>query len=583
MIENQISVIKSSIESVSAYMTQARKGKRIAELSKQLNDLKTSATTILVCGEFKRGKSTFINALIGRNVCPTDVDICTSVVSIIKYGEKEKATRVYGDFSNLKSEVVPFEDIEQYTVGSAEEIENTICMELELPLEELKKGLIVIDTPGVGGLDPRHAMLTNFFLPQSDVTLFMTDVNEPLTTTELKFYKDKVLQYAKQSAIIVNKADLKDHASVEDIRKDTISKVASYTQKDAASFDVISVSAADCIREEEGLGNFPKVRKLISNLVNDYKTETLSGIRDELSEQLELVITPLQVQITQIESPDVDQVKELSRKKTEIETKIKDLNNPTSSFRVAVSQNVSVEHEQIINWLNEASIDLTSTGLNALLKNERSKAEDGGEWLGHQINDAMEAMGSEITLKLNKAFEKIATMPEFEGLLNYRAQKFTGKVVAKNLESSTPVYKRILSSSSGWGVAVISSILLESIPIVNIIAPIALGIYTGYKNQKDVVNAQQESQLRQLYQPQISAATQNMRNYVESRFSEFQREWINVVSSRANDYKDSLQTSIDEIQKLKQQINIAVTKKVTLQNQLKPLVKAKQDIDDLEI
>lgn len=583
MLENQISVIKTSIDSISAYMTQANKGKKIAELSKQLNDLRTSATTILVCGEFKRGKSTFINALIGRNVCPTDVDICTSVVSIIKYGAKEKATRVYGDFSNLKSEVVPFDSIEEYTVGTAEEIGNTICMELELPLDELKKGLIIIDTPGVGGLDPRHAMLTNYFLPQADITLFMTDVNEPLTTTELKFYKDKVLQYAKRSAIIVNKADLKDNDSVEEIRKDTINKVSTYTQVSADSLNVISASAADCIREEEGLGNFDKVRDLIGKLVCDYKAGLLRGIRDDLSEQLDLIITPLQLQISQIESPDVDQIKELTQKKSEIETKIADLSNPTSTFRVSVSKKIASEHEQIINWLNEASIDLSSSGLTTLLKNEKSKADNGGEWLGQQINDAMESMGSEIALKLNKAFENVAKMPEFEGLLNYTVKEFTGKVVTKNIENSTPVYKRILSSTPGWGVAMISGVVLQAIPIVNFIAPIALGIYTGYKNQKDVVNTQQESQLRQLYQPQIAAATQNMRNYVESRFSEFQSEWISVISGRAQDYKECIQSSIMQIQQLKQQINLAVNKKVSLQNQLNPLTKAKKNIDDLVI
>lgn len=583
MLENQISVIKTSIDSISAYMTQANKGKKIAELSKQLNDLRASATTILVCGEFKRGKSTFINALIGRNVCPTDVDICTSVVSIIKYGAKEKATRVYGDFSNLKSEVVPFDSIEEYTVGSAEEIGNTICMELELPLDELKKGLIIIDTPGVGGLDPRHAMLTNYFLPQADITLFMTDVNEPLTTTELKFYKDKVLQYAKRSAIIVNKADLKDNDSVEEIRKDTINKVSTYTQVSADSLNVISASAADCIREEEGLGNFDKVRDLIGKLVCDYKAGLLRGIRDDLSEQLDLIITPLQLQISQIESPDVNQIKELTQKKSEIETKIADLSNPASTFRVSVSKKIASEHELIINWLNEASIDLSSSGLTTLLKNEKSKADNGGEWLGQQINDAMESMGSEIALKLNKAFENVAKIPEFEGLLNYTVKQFTGKVVTKNIENSTPVYKRILSSTPGWGVAMISGVVLQAIPIVNFIAPIALGIYTGYKNQKDVVNTQQESQLRQLYQPQIAAATQNMRNYVESRFSEFQSEWISVISGRAQDYKECIQSSIMQIQQLKQQINLAVNKKVSLQNQLNPLTKAKKNIDDLVI
>ena len=118
MLDKQVSVIKTTIESISAYMTQAKKGKKISELSKQLNELKSSTTTVLVCGEFKRGKSTFINALIGRDVCPTARKICTSVVSIIKYGQKEKATRIFGDFSNLQQEIVQFDDIKEYTVGT---------------------------------------------------------------------------------------------------------------------------------------------------------------------------------------------------------------------------------------------------------------------------------------------------------------------------------------------------------------------------------------------------------------------------------------------------------------------------------
>ena len=97
--------------------------------------------------------------------------------------------------------------MEKYTVGSASDIDNTVYVEIELPLESLKSGLVIVDTPGVGGLDPRHATLTNFFLPRANATLFITDVNEPLSTTELDFYK-KVLTSSKHSAVIVNKADL---------------------------------------------------------------------------------------------------------------------------------------------------------------------------------------------------------------------------------------------------------------------------------------------------------------------------------------------------------------------------------------
>ena len=101
MLENEYKILNDAIVSVSSSMVQSQKGKKIAEIKKTLDEIVQSPTTILVCGEFKRGKSTFVNALIGRKVCPTDTDICTSTVTCIKYGEKVKATRLYGDFSNL--------------------------------------------------------------------------------------------------------------------------------------------------------------------------------------------------------------------------------------------------------------------------------------------------------------------------------------------------------------------------------------------------------------------------------------------------------------------------------------------------
>lgn len=338
MLENEYKILNDAIVSVSSSMVQSQKGKKIAEIKKTLDEIVQSPTTILVCGEFKRGKSTFVNALIGRKVCPTDTDICTSTVTCIKYGEKVKATRLYGDFSNLKTQEIDFDDIERYTVGSAEEIDNTVCIELELPLPELQKGLTIIDTPGVGGLDPRHAALTNFFLPRADITLFMTDVNEPLTTTELDYFKEKVLKYARYSAVIVNKADLKEEKQVEEIKQDTLNKIVSYTQLEAQNLHILSVSSADCIREETNMGNFPALRQLIEQLVKKNKMESLADLRDTFSEQLEFSITPLQVQLNQIESPSVDQIKELSVKKENVDKQLKDLLDPQSSFRLSINK-----------------------------------------------------------------------------------------------------------------------------------------------------------------------------------------------------------------------------------------------------
>ena len=583
MLENEYKILNDAIVSVSSSMVQSQKGKKIAEIKKTLDEIVQSPTTILVCGEFKRGKSTFVNALIGRKVCPTDTDICTSTVTCIKYGEKVKATRLYGDFSNLKTQEIDFDDIERYTVGSAEEIDNTVCIELELPLPELQKGLTIIDTPGVGGLDPRHAALTNFFLPRADITLFMTDVSEPLTTTELDYFKEKVLKYARYSAVIVNKADLKEEKQVEEIKQDTLNKIVSYTQLEAQNLHILSVSSADCIREETNMGNFPALRQLIEQLVKKNKMESLTDLRDTFSEQLEFSITPLQVQLNQIESPSVDQIKELSVKKENVDKQLKDLLDPQSSFRLSINKKMAAEREAIIMWLNNECIMLANEGFNALLHDDRATSTDGGgKWIGEQIKQKIDELGSEITLQLNKAFKRIARYEEFDGILRFKASKYKGQVVVKDIDLSVPIHKRVLSSTPGWGIFMMGVCLLGSGPLALAASALAGG-YVGIRNNIDTATTMQEGKLRQMYQSQIQTETQNLRTYVEGRFSDFQREWIRAISTRSQEYRDSLNEAISEIQHIKQQINLAVNKKVSLENKIKPLSHAKAMIDNLKL
>lgn len=204
MVEEDIRKITGVITAVTPILERLNRKDSLAKIQERIRQIQNTEVKVLICGEFKRGKSSFVNALIGRNICPVDQDICTSVVSIIRYGDAERVIRYFGDLSHVQKAEIPYADIQKYTVGRAEQVQNTLYLEIELPLECLKNGLVLIDTPGVGGLDPRHAFLTTYFLPQADITLFMTDVNEPLTTTELDFYNQKVTRYAKHSAIIAN-------------------------------------------------------------------------------------------------------------------------------------------------------------------------------------------------------------------------------------------------------------------------------------------------------------------------------------------------------------------------------------------
>lgn len=577
-----IDILEKSIQESAPVLAQAGKTNELGEISKMLLQIKNSPVIILVCGEFKRGKSTFVNALIGRSICPTDVDICTSVVSMIKYGEKESVKRYYGDFTNIKSEQIDLCDLEKYTVGSANEIDNTIYVEIELPLEELKKGIVVVDTPGVGGLEPRHATLTNYFLPQADVAVFMTDVNEPLTTTEMDFYKNKVLPYSKQNLVVVNKSDLKDNESVEDIKKDTINKIAANTQVESKTINIVAVSSAAEVYSDSNLGesNFLSLRSVLATLVDDYKKALIAGVRNKYVELLDLTIMPLEAQLKQIESPDVNQLRKLSDEKQRIEGKLQILNNPSSEFRLQVNKEIALAREEIVTNLNEISVTIQSDVFNHLLSSPEAHRENGGQWIGMQLNDEIAEVASEVTIRLNRAFEHIASLPQFDGMLNYSVRDFDGQIVNRQVNTSMPLHRRLMSMSSGLGVGALSmAVGVSSIPVVGWIATIGMAAFVAYQNTKDSAHAFVENNLRQMYQQQLSGSLSNLRTYVDSRFQEFQTEWLKVLTERVQTYKSSLDQAISEINKMKQDINQSVSLRTALKNKLDILLKSKKELE----
>lgn len=575
--QQRIATLNNVITSVTLPLKAAGKEQQLSTIKEQLEAVAHSPVTVLVCGEFKRGKSTFINALIGRRLCPTDTDICTSVASIIKYGAKPKATRYFGDFGNMQSEVIDIDELEDFTVGSAEEIDNTIFIEIELPLEALKAGMVIIDTPGVGGLDPRHASLTNFLMPRADVAVFMTDVNEPMSSTEMAFYRDHVLRMAQNSLVVVNKSDLKSADEVEEIRTDTIAKLKAYSGLEEGDIDAISVSAAAELFTDQGLGdsNFAALRQAVADKADAWRNGHLDAVEADLTEAINLTLEPLRSQLNQIDSPDVDQISALNERKEALDRELADLTNPNSEFRNTITGIISSKREEIITYLNNASVDIQNGSLRELMNDPQASADNGGEWMGRRLNDMLTFLSSEIALRLNEMFAKIAAMPQFGGNLRFAARQFEVDIVRKNVTEKLPWNKRIMAGMSGFGICTIAVGLLgQFLPVVGQVAVAAIGGGVMAQNIRDAVQNHNEQMLRQIYQPQISSTLSNLRTYVDIRFQEFQTEWLRVVTDRAQSYRNSVQESINNIQQVRQQMAQAANLRVGIQNKMKPLEKA---------
>ena len=160
---------------------------------------------LAVLGEFKRGKSTLINALLDRELLPTGVVPLTSVVTAIAAGPGDRLVVYFADGRSLER---PLAELPQY-VTEAGNPHNRLGVEfarLEVDHELLRAGLELVDTPGSGSIHSHNTDVARQFLPRVDAALCVLDAGQPLSDAERQMLSDAARRIPRLM-IIVNKID----------------------------------------------------------------------------------------------------------------------------------------------------------------------------------------------------------------------------------------------------------------------------------------------------------------------------------------------------------------------------------------
>ena len=91
-------------------VSSSRDNAKIVENLREIGEkLSGNRFHLVVLGQFKRGKSTFINSLLGDKVLPTAVVPLTSIVTLLKYGDKENIEILFNDGRGLPSRVASWQ------------------------------------------------------------------------------------------------------------------------------------------------------------------------------------------------------------------------------------------------------------------------------------------------------------------------------------------------------------------------------------------------------------------------------------------------------------------------------------------
>jgi predicted GTPase len=156
-------------------------------------------------GQFKRGKSTLLNALIGHSVLPTAVVPVTAVPTILRYGAHLSA-RVR--LQNAAWTDVLLSHVEDYVSEekNPENAKGVAAVEIFVPSPLLETGMCLVDTPGLGSVFAGNTAATHAFIPHIDAAIVVIGTDPPLSSDELQLV-ETVSQEVHDLVFVLNKAD----------------------------------------------------------------------------------------------------------------------------------------------------------------------------------------------------------------------------------------------------------------------------------------------------------------------------------------------------------------------------------------
>jgi GTP-binding protein EngB required for normal cell division len=193
-----------TLRDVATRMGAAEAAEQAAEAAWRLDEL---VLEVAVVGEFKRGKSSLVNALLDRQVLPVGVLPLTAAPTVLERGEPGCEVA----FTDGHTERHPLEDLASF-VTEAHNPGNRlgvvrVTVRLHAPL--LDQGVRLVDTPGVGSVYEHNTQAADAYLPSLDAAVLVTSADPPISKAERAFL-GRVAKHAVRLFVVLNKADYLD-------------------------------------------------------------------------------------------------------------------------------------------------------------------------------------------------------------------------------------------------------------------------------------------------------------------------------------------------------------------------------------
>jgi predicted GTPase len=361
--KKQISILFQQIQAIVQQNQRQDLAKTLSESAQRFTKGKLF---VVVAGEFKQGKSSLINALINEtNLFPVDIDITTNLVTSITYGQEEKVTVIIGEPGQGQAKTITREEIPNY-VTEQENTNNSRKAQMliiESPNPQLKEGLVLVDTPGVGGLNTEHTAVAYAFIPNADVILFVSDTEKPLTVKELEFV-ELIARHCKNFIFVVTKKDQGNYKEIISSNREKLSKTLNLPENE---IDLIPVSSKTKLAylksqdlEDIEDSNFVALETKLWHILEQQRGNilTLRALVD-LGKALAQIKTPIQVEWEACQQTS-SQIAEIEEKFQLTQQKLQNLSKNNAAWLTQLSDGLSDIKDEIFNQYKQRISKISS-------------------------------------------------------------------------------------------------------------------------------------------------------------------------------------------------------------------------------
>jgi GTPase SAR1 family protein len=507
----------------------------------------SDAFNVVVIGDFKRGKSTLINALIGDDIVPAAVTPETVTINRLSFSETPKAEAVLknGHKMTLAHNELKREAIEKISGQLPSEID---YVDIRANVEILRE-ISIVDTPGIGDLLKAFDQKIADYLMNADALIYVLSVKSPFSMTERAFLSTAVMpQGFARVLAVVNMADTLE-------TPENINKITEFTKEKAAEINpdiyVYTLSALDELCRKKGVkrpepdlaapleANFLEFETALNNdiilqkdIIKSTRAAALTRISlDDIANRINLVKNSLRANVEKLALNEEEFKNENSALMKKIEKKKAELASDIDGMR-----------REAKGWMAEFM---------ARLKDEIRGAEKNAEvsdlekhfqfYMSDQIKNAVMTCVERHRKDISDRISDITKSVSSE-----IAENAFGSIDAKIAENIADIGWTNMDFAMFWGKAFIKAYGVDLVPIVPNIVLIGQ-VITGYLRQNTVSKRQAD-----FLAPILQGFDSIDGDVIKNADAVYEKLKLAAIDKLRETFQNQIETSLDAINMAKQ-------------------------------